>query len=131
VTAVDDKIVLGGASPAPGGADVSGAHRAERVTRMRARLRPAAGARAARALFEGASVTEGPWPSLAEVWKRHAEAAGYLAWPALRWLRYAWGGLHIAETCVTRTWEWSGYSPAKRLGLIAVTAAVLWLLHVI
>jgi hypothetical protein len=94
---------------------------------MRARLGPAA----ARALFEGASVTEGTWPSLAEVWKRHAEAAGFLAWPALRWLRYLWGACHIAETCITRTWEWSGYSPARRLGLVTVTVAVLWLLHVI
>jgi hypothetical protein len=129
VTATDDKIRLSPDAPPDG--DVSGPHRAERAARTRARKWHPWLTRLVSGLLSGTSVVEGPWPSLAQVWERHAKAAEYYAWPLVRWLRYLWAALAITEACVLRTWEWSGWSPGKRLGLIVVVVVALWLMHVI
>ena len=81
----------------------------------------------------GSSVIARGWPSLLEVWARHAQAAQFYgkAW----WLkipRYGWGVFHAwVAAPLLRSAELSLESPPIALATGAVTVAMLYLTHVI
>jgi hypothetical protein len=115
------------ADPAAQGA-VRAARAREDSPPRRLRMPPAA---AVGAIFTGASWVHGSPPSVMSIWALHKASADYLGNP-WKYPRLAYGGFHaFVEEPVLYLLVLSGDSIPKRLSLYAVTALVLWLLHVI